>query len=303
MRLSALAKYSALAPLLLCCRCFAQAPSAVSVSVTASTSSAILAQPVVLQAKISAPAGVKLTVDLDKSTTDSYVIAKVDSPAPDLLGVSVLPLTVGKIPVRLAFDVQGPTPGVVESDPVLLNVTSPPLQDPQIADIKPPAKARMALWPWLLAAALLGLAWWLWRRRKTLEPALEEVPVDTRPVDVAALEDLEALERSGLWGEGRFREFYFRLTEIGRVYLERRFSLPATKLTSTELVRQLKIAELDRAVTSLVKELLSRADLVKFAKVSPEPEWGTRDVAAVRQLVSLTAPKPEPADNTQEARA
>ena len=273
----------------------AQAPA--SVAVAASTTSAVLAQPIVLQAQ--GAGDYKYSLDLEKSATDLYTIAKVEPAGTNAFKVSVLPLAEGKVPVTLVWDVEGQA--AVESAPVVLDVSAPPLDNPELSDIKPPQKARPLLWPWLLLAAAVAAAWW-WRRRQAAQAQeAAAAPVDLRPPEAAALEDLEALERSELWPQGRYREFYFRLTEIARVYLERRFGLPATRLTSAELHRQLKQAELDRAVTSALRELFDRADLVKFAKVAPETAWGAHDVETARRIVRETTPKSEPAAQTRAA--
>jgi hypothetical protein len=85
------------------------------------------------------------------------------------------------------------------------------------------------------------------------------------------------------------------LTDILRIYLERRLRIPATRLTTAELYRHARQAEFDRPMTALFKDIFDRADLVKFAKAAPEPDWGLRDLDGARRLVNDTTPKPEAA--------
>ncbi len=249
-----------------------------------------------------------LEPDLEASTTDTYAVALAGEPKPDPKAgagakdwpLQIVPLAVGSVPVKVEWKQAGAPPASA-----VLSVLEPDLpKDADVADIKKPARARPALWPWLLALALAALGWWVWKKRP-FEGMREEEPggppPDDRPADVIALEKLAALEASGLWASGRHKDFYGGLTDVVRDYLERRFAMPALKLTTWELARQLREAELDRAAVQLFKGVFDRADLVKFAKITPEPGQGPLDLDAARQLVKLTAPPREQAP-AQEAR-
>jgi hypothetical protein len=257
-------------------------------SVRLSTTTAELGKPV--SAVAVAPAN--LEPDLARSTTDLYTIALAGEPKPVADGkewpLQILPLAVGKLPVDLYFK-DAPAPVRVN-----LTVTEPPNLPPEadVSDIKAPARAKPRLWPWLLALALLIAAYYAWRRWKARpEAGAPAAPPDLRTPAERALEELGALEASPLWGEGRYKDFYFELTEILRAYLERRFGVPALKLTTYELARQLRALEAERQAVSLFKELFDRADLVKFAKTTPEGGQGALDLAGARRLVELTAPR------------
>jgi len=97
------------------------------------------------------------------------------------------------------------------------------------------------------------------------------------------------------------RQAYERCAEILRVYLERRFAIPALLLTSSDLLRMMRQAEIDRPVVGLTRDLLARCDLVKFAKLAPEGPEFRQDVAAAIQIVRATAPKPPPEPAGAEA--
>ena len=151
--------------------------------------------------------------------------------------------------------------------------------------------AKGPLWPWLVGALVVAAGTWWLSRRKPAAPA-EEAPAarDDRPAELRAEQELAALEASGLWAQGRHKEHSLRLTDILRRYLESRFPFPATRLTTAELHRALRAIELDRAVVALFKSLFDRADLVKFAKVQAEPQWGARDFEEARRFIKETSP-------------
>lgn len=270
----------------------AQAPPAggdmPAIEVRASSSSIELGRRVSLTATTNPPQGQPLTLDFEASTTDYFSIAKIEG-----LRVDIIPLAVGRLEIPLFWSLQTPS-GVkkIASAPVILNVAEPPIAGGEIADIKAPRAARRSLWPWLLALALAAAGYWAYtRRRPGLRRAATPAPIsDDRPAEVLAHAELSELEASGLWDAGRFKDFYIRLTEILRQYLERRYGIPATHLTSSELHRHIRHAEIDRPVALLLKDLFDRADLVKFAKISPAQNWGGSDLAAARSLVRQTTP-------------
>jgi hypothetical protein len=285
--------------LLLCAAPLRAAEPAVSLRV--STSAAALAQPVEIDAGAVLPPGAKLALDLDRTTTDYFSVAKTEAlpfkDGSEGVKVTVLPLAIGRITIPLywAVETAGSSVTIKEATPVVLDVADPLAQEKEAApiDIKEPRAARPALWPWLLAALIGAALWELWRRRKTaaaLEPA--PLPVDNRPAEIIAFSELDELERSSLWGENRFKDFYLKLTDVLRHYLERRFGMPATRLTTAELYRQIREAELDRASVALFKDIFDRADLVKFAKIAPDPDWGGKDLGGARMLVTQTTPMP-----------
>jgi len=263
------------------------------------STSAELGEPVAIEGSVLYQGKGELALDLEASATDQYAISEASLGKPqDQNGgrrrdfrLQVIPLDVGPLGVSPAWSFAGDPKRIFRSPPFRIQVREPVLAAPQLRDIKGPRAARLALWPWLLAlAAALG-GWALWRRRRRGQAGTGVRLKDLRPPEEAAHEKLELLESSGLWEAGRFKEFYAALTDILRQYLERRCGIPATRLTSSELQRHMRHAEMDREVTGLVRELTERADLVKFAKVTPEQDWGPGDLEAARRVVRETSPK------------
>jgi hypothetical protein len=61
-------------------------------------------------------------------------------------------------------------------------------------------------------------------------------------------------------------------------------------MTSVEVSRLVKSRQPDLKASAVVRELLNRADLVKFARIKPEPEDGPRDARSVLEIVRATTP-------------
>lgn len=267
-----------------------------------STTSALLGEPVTISGTIRHSEDRDLVLSLAASATEAFTISSAAQEPGEVRGgkrvqrfkLEILPLAVGKVPIATSWELKSQAgPKLFASPPIFLDVNEPPL-DPllRLRDIKGPRPARSLLWPWLAAAALAAGAYALLRRlrRKGSAEVREARVLDARPPDVIALSELALLESSGLWAQARHKEFYIRLTDILRRYLESRYGIPATRLTTVELARHLRHAEIDRGVSSSLKEVFDRADLVKFAKIVPPPGWGSQDLEASRALVRETTP-------------
>ncbi len=166
------------------------------------------------------------------------------------------------------------------------------------ADIRPP---ETLAFPWWIAGAagavflLLGaVVFFLYRRIKRAKSG----PAPVAPAKPVASEDEEAyealieLEKRGLLLQGRFKPHYFRVSEILKHYLGRRYSFDASESTSSELIRHL--TEQERAATvKLIEELFRRLDLVKFTDHVPTPQEAETLVGEARQLIRQTA-RPAP---------
>ncbi len=279
----------------------------VTFQMSASTDTLELGDRLVLSLRATVPEGHGLRLDLQNSATESYAIKVLSAPDPkaalpdsaagirDLdFKVEVFPLSTGEVPVRLAFTLEGPLGASLVESPIFpVRVEEPPIDEKgEIRDIKGPRAAR-PIWPWwvLAAAALAALAAYAWHKRRRTPATAPAVPVDTRPPHVIAEADLATLEASALWGDKHYKDFYIRLTDIIRVYLDGRFGIPAPHLTTPELSRHLRQAELDRGIAAPVKDMFDRADLVKFAKIRPEQGAGPKDIEEARRVVRESTPK------------
>ena len=127
------------------------------------------------------------------------------------------------------------------------------------------------LWPLIILAVALA-AWFGYRyyqRHKANAPVIE-VKEKPLPAHVVAMQALDSLAEKKLWQNGRDKQFHTELTDILRQYIEQRFSVPAMEKTSDEILDELyELAESQKASLSNLKQILSIADLVKFAKYQP----------------------------------
>lgn len=234
-----------------------------------------------------------LAPDVLASATSSFAVvdAKLEG---DAWKWTVLPLSTGSY--RFTARWNAPDGKALEAETPPIQVKDLDLgEDADILDIKPLAKARPPLWPLLLAAALGALGFWGYRKWKDRAlPGMEpEPPPPPRPAEDVAREAIAALAASGLW-EKDAAAYYLRLTDILRAYLESRYGEPATAMTSAEVARLVKDRAGDLKTSSAVRELLTRADLVKFAKAKPGATEGPEDAKSALGVVDATTPRRGP---------
>jgi len=177
----------------------------------------------------------------------------------------------------------------------------------QLHDIKPLRKAPFVwtdyLWIlWIvlgimLLIALIGLIIWLVLKKKRKGYFFK--PPVVLPAHVRAIRELDKLKEEKIWQQGREKEFYSKLTDILRNYLFEREGINAMEMTSGEILNEVrKLLEVDSVYNNL-KQILSTADLVKFAKYKPYPDENDLSIVNAYFFVNQTR-EPDPVPEKEE---
>ncbi len=200
---------------------------------------------------------------------------------------------------ELAFSVGRDT---VFSDELTLNVIQPFELDTTeaITDIKPVQKAPIWWWGmfrWVLLAVLLAgiavAAWYLIRYYKQKQGLLPDAPAEpARPAEEVALEKLDRIKEAKIWQAGKVKEYHTELTDVVREYIGSRFDIRSSEKTSDETLRAIKPVLNDRPdLYKRLKQVLSLADLVKFAKWSATPDENEQALHTAYDFVRDTTPQ------------
>lgn len=235
-----------------------------------------------------APAGLK--ADTVASSTNDVIVVKSEE-KDGAWSWSLLPLSTGTLSFTAKYKAADGSD--IAAPSISFAVTSTGLPDEEdISDIKAPMSARPAIWPWLLAFVLGAAAYWGYTRWKN-RPVPEGAPAPAEPAlppEVVAERAIAELRGSGLWETDQVG-YYARLTDIVRIYLEARYGQPVTAMTSVEVERLVKERAQSLQTGGAVRELLARADLVKFAKAKPGPEEGPEDADLALSVIKATTPR------------
>jgi hypothetical protein len=171
-----------------------------------------------------------------------------------------------------------------------------------IRPIKGPVKVGFSILeylPWIIAGlwflAIVGfLLYYLIKKRRGEPIFLLRPNVKYQPHELALME-LEKLRTRKLWQAGKMKEYHTELTNILRKYIEDRFHLMAMESTSEEILDELGEKTIIRKEwREILREVLSMADLVKFAKYLPMPEEHERSMEYAVDFINITFAAPEP---------
>lgn len=161
--------------------------------------------------------------------------------------------------------------------------------DTNLRDIKPQAALPMpAAWPWIAAglAAMAVVAAVVRQARRR-----EKLAVDSRQAHEVALDGLRIVEGLRLPEQGRFKEHYTLVSDTVRVYVERRFGVPALERTTAEIRPDLARTAMAPEVSALLIAFLQESDLVKFSKWTPDVASANQLLIHGRMIIEATKPE------------
>lgn len=144
----------------------------------------------------------------------------------------------------------------------------------------------------LALTALLGLGLARWSRRERRDAMEAPPPPPPRPADEVALERLAALAAAGYLERGELKPYFVELSELLRVYVGARYRFDSVELTLHELTLALRRFDTPGLDEDELLRLLEEADLVKFAKFTPERSEAEACWSRARALVLATRPPP-----------
>ncbi len=139
----------------------------------------------------------------------------------------------------------------------------------------------------VIAGSLFVYFKWLRKGKLPLIPERKPIP----PYELA-MERLQTLHSEHLCERGEEKEFYTRLTDILRSYLDARFGINAMEMTSTQIRRALRENSDTKTSEKHMSQILEIADFVKFAKIRPLPEDNTSSYNSALKFVEDTKPVP-----------
>jgi hypothetical protein len=204
------------------------------------------------------------------------------------------------------YDANSPEDNKYEltTEPIDIEVTS--LLGEQRAELKiddiedvleMPRQASFA-WVWVLGvfAVTAAAGLWLYLRRKRVK----ELVRIFKPAHELAYERLRALVKEDLVGAAKIKEFYERISDILRHYIEHRFSLRAPERTTEEFLAELANTEvLPATEKQRLGEFLKHCDLVKFAKHNPTTEQIQETFDLVKDFIEKTKSDERKVDVTE----
>ena len=137
----------------------------------------------------------------------------------------------------------------------------------------------------ILCAALI----WVVVRFVKNKPIIRIVKIKPKlPSHITALNRIEEIKSDSTWRQNsNVKEYYTRLTDILREYMNERYGFNATEMTTAEIIETLMKIK-DKESLKELKEILEVADLVKFAKLHPAMNDNDRNMTNAIDFVNET---------------
>jgi hypothetical protein len=139
----------------------------------------------------------------------------------------------------------------------------------------------------LLLIALAALIFWYLRYRKNRDNRTKDEKF-LLPPHVWALKELEKLHQQKLWQTGEVKQYYSRLTDIARTYIELRYRIPAMEQTTEELMKSMHKGIVKQSLKNELNEVLVLSDFVKFAKAQPDFTENEHSLKVIRDFIDKT---------------
>lgn len=151
----------------------------------------------------------------------------------------------------------------------------------------------------LLLAAVTWYGWKRWKEQKSLIPFKKEEP--KLPPHEQAIKELDAIREQKLWQQGLNKAYYTQITETLRRYIDGRFGINAMEMTSGEILDLIRQNDEAKPLYENLRQILSLADFVKFAKMNPLPDENDLSLANAYRFVEQTKPVEEEAKPAEES--
>lgn len=200
-------------------------------------------------------------------------------------------------PVLVRYRVAGDsTWKELASETIKITVASvKPSETSDIRDIKPPMEIARD-WKRIIRFAVAGLlilviailVFYFIKRRKEGKSLIPRREKPKLPPHEIALNELNQLLEEQLLEQGAIKEFYIRISEIIRRYVEGRFFIVAIEMTSSQLIDAMKTAEIEPAHVQMLHDFLFQCDMVKFAKYVPTAEENRSAIDQAFQFIHAT---------------
>ena len=125
-----------------------------------------------------------------------------------------------------------------------------------------------AFWLSVLLLVLLAVCCYLYLRLRDNKPIISHIRIVKRLLPhQKALKEIEQIKAEKMVSSENSKEYYTKLTDTLRKYMQERYGFNAMEMTSSEIIEHLMATQDQKALDEL-RHLFTTADLVKFAKYS-----------------------------------
>ena len=153
-------------------------------------------------------------------------------------------------------------------------------------------------WLSVLMLVLLVLCYYLYLRLRDNKPIITHIRIVKRLLPhQKAMQEIEQIKADKMVASENSKEYYTKLTDTLRKYIEERYGFNAMEMTSSEIIERLTASQDQKALDEL-RELFMTADLVKFAKYSTLINENDKNLVSAIDFINQTKLENQPVEET-----
>ena len=103
-----------------------------------------------------------------------------------------------------------------------------------------------------------------------------------------ALRKLDKYRGNKMWAPEKQKAFYSGITDTLREYIAARYDIGAMEMTTAEIFKDMKEADVPQDLMAELKELFELADFVKFAKFTASDDDNVKALPTAVRFVTST---------------
>ena len=158
----------------------------------------------------------------------------------------------------------------------------------------------LLFWLSVLLLLLLALGYWLYLRLRDNKPIITHIKIVRRLLPhQKAMKEIEQIKADKMVSSEDQKEYYTKLTETLRKYIEERYGFSAMEMTSSEIIERL-MSQGDQQSLDELRQLFSTADLVKFAKYSTLVNENDANLVSAIDFINQTKLENQPTEEVQK---
>ena len=156
----------------------------------------------------------------------------------------------------------------------------------------------LSFWLSVLMLVLLAVTYYLYLRLRDNKPIIKTIRIVKQLLPhQKAMKEIEQIKADKMVSSENSKEYYTKLTDTLRKYIEERYGFNAMEMTSSEIIDKLTATQDENAISEL-RQLFLTADLVKFAKYSTLINENDRNLVNAIDFINQTKQEDVPVEET-----
>ena len=197
----------------------------------------------------------------------------------------------------------------VKSSDLALKVVEMEVDTTQLNKMFPPKDVQdnpfewqdwsLSFWLSILLLLLVALTYYLYVRLRAGKPIITHIKIVKRLLPhQKAMKEIEQIKAEKMVTSENQKEYYTKLTDTLRRYIEERYGFSAMEMTSSEIIDRLM--QTDQQSLDELRQLFMTADLVKFAKYSTMINENDANLVNAIDFINQTKQENQPTETVEK---